>query len=298
MTSATGAEQTVDASGVGARLWAAARRTLTSMVMLAAFLAVLLAVAWSRTRANLRAQLGLLGRDMLVQQMLEQQKEDGALDDDDRVLVLNGQPLQIGVGVEDRSLDAIQAEHPGDCLPGGDGSVACLSDVGAGGFAAMLRGDFSGLEHLEYRLYEAKEDGRSFFFRLKPAEGFDPRAMLPSRDHDVPGPEHADVPRPPDSVRVLSAYERGRPYLMSMFLDRVGRSRESLTQWYRDRMSREQWTELPLEQVARERDLHPSTPAPLWFHRRGRTDQFVVLTFKEAEEGERPGTITTILEAQ
>lgn len=291
-------EQASARPGLRPGLRAAARRAVTTLLMLAAFLGILLAVAWSRTRANLRAQLGLLGRDMLVQQMLEQQKEDGALDDDDRVLVLNGQPLRIGVGVEDKSLDEIQEENPGDCLPGAEGSVACLSDVGAGGFAAMLRGDFSGLERLEYRLYQGTEDGRSFFFRLKPAEGFDPRAMLPSGDRDVEGPEHADVPRPPNSVRVLSAYERGRPYLMSMFLNREGRSRASLEQWYRERMSREHWNELPLEEVAREHGLHPRGPAPLWFHRPGRTDKFVVITFWEANDDERPRTMTTILEAQ
>ncbi len=291
-------EQTAGVAGIGARLVATAKRALTSLVVLAVFFAVLVAVAWSRTRANLRAQLGLLGRDMLVQQMLEHQKEDGSLDDDNRILVLNGQPLRIDVGVEDKSLEEIRAEHPGECWPEGEWSVTCLTDVGGGGIAAMLQGDFSGLERLEYRLYEAKEGGQTFFFRLKPAEGLDPLALLPSRDHDVPGPEHTDVPRPPDSVRVLSAYEQGRPYLMSMFLDREGRSRASLTQWYRERMSREQWNELPLEEVARERNLHPRTPAPLWFHRRGRTDKFVIITFREAGEGERPGTITTILEAQ
>ena len=89
----------------------------------------------------------------------------------------------------------------------------------------------------------------------------------------------------------MSAHERGRPYLASMFLGSVGMSPRELKSYYRENMDPRVWTE---SQLSDDPDDF------IVFRRNGAPHRFVTITFDpgEGEEDAESGTVTVIAEAQ
>ncbi|MEM9192248.1 MAG: hypothetical protein AAGF12_23950 [Myxococcota bacterium] len=278
------------------RIWRYLRVSAQLMVVLVVLGGVLSAVLWSRARGEVARQLHNFGQQMVDQRLLEM-KEDEALSHE-RVLRLNGQPIIIHVGkFEGDSDDALSDLEAGggacERVGGEDGSrsVSCFRSNQEQIFDPT---DLSTLGDVEYRLAVDgdEDDDDSFYLDMKPGDGFDVTALAPDGINDVPGRDHEDIPRPPNASRVMSAYEEGRPYMVSMYLSKADETGEELMEWYRDRMSRDHWVEVD---VAIDGDDKPV----LWYRRVNDPTRFAVLTFSAPRnEDAHQGTMTVITEAQ
>ena len=216
-------------------------------------------------------------------------------------LMLNGQPIEIEIGSSaEKSRQDVLAEIEGSCEQ---------IDTENESYKTCFEADQS--VSFADRLKEIADEGKShrprrnpislcafqrrwfprFFMSLKSGTGFNIQEFMPG-DNDVPGPEHSDLPRPPDSVRVLSSYEEGHPYLVSMLLSPAS-SKEELIRWYRENMSTETWIEIQPEDAQTDNST-------LWFRRTGAITRFITIHFDppQNEEEEQDGTMIVITEAQ
>ena len=154
-----------------------------------------------------------------------------------RCASVDGQMLQ--------QLEAVAADHPDDTRQpptsspvmrewnGQNGYVACLDlgpeSVPVTEIAERIRrfgqtGDVAAIGDMRYVFVErGSVDGetRTHFVALWTQGTFNVRAMFPESG-DAPGRDVPDVTRPPDSRRMLSGYERGEPYGLTVYASRDG----------------------------------------------------------------------------
>lgn len=269
-----------------ARIFAWLRSLVVLAIVGAVMLAITSAIVLSNARKQLHRGLTMVGTDLI--QQYEMNEEAGVVDGAPRVFVLNGQEINVRAAYDERDVDAVLASMPGECErfdeEDGRSHQTCVDGgLTFESIGSIAQGDSPDLSELRYRLAVGQDEGGTFYLELSPKESFDPQKLLSG---DVEGPEHADIPRPPGGRRFMSAYERGKPYLLSMFTGSE-RSIAEMKEFYRENMDPETW--IPVDDV--EDESH------LMYLRRGAPYRFVLLTFRpsKAEEGT---TLTAITEAQ
>ena len=269
------------------RVLVALRHMAVTAIFMAVVTAIVTSILLSHGRKQLHRGLTVISRDLLQLEMTEMKSDE---QEGPRVFVLNGQEIEVETGHQRASVDELMSDMEGDCHridEGEESHQTCMQD---GSTLADLRGLVTGeptdLSRLKYR-YAVGEGEGSFYVNLRPKTGFDPSSLW-DRTRDAPGPDHSDIPRPPDARRTISAHERGRPYLASMFLGSQGLSPRDLKSYYRENMSSEVWTEAQL----------PDDPNDfVVFRRNGAPHRFVTITFHPSDSEER-GIVTVIAEAQ
>lgn len=139
---------------------------------------------------------------------------------------------------------------------GSAGYVACLdlgeSSLGVTELAERLRrfgetGDVHDVGDMRYVFVEEYEhEGRttSHFVAMWTNGTFNVNRMFPERG-DAPGRDVEGVARPPESRRVLSSWERGEPYTISVYHTRTDEA--ELESFYRAALFRDGWSLLDTE---------------------------------------------------
>lgn len=132
------------------------------------------------------------------------------------------------------------------------GFVACLDARGArftvDELTRRLRrfgetGDVSDVGHLRYLYAERAENGRTRFIGFWSEGRLAVREMFPTTG-DAPGGEIEGVVRAPGLRRLLLAREEGEPYGVAIYAGAT--DREQAERHYREAMTRDGWTLLPL----------------------------------------------------
>lgn len=144
------------------------------------------------------------------------------------------------------------------------GYVACIDFGSSIGFAELTArieryrqsGDVSDIGEMRYVFVEEDEiDGapRTHFVAMWTTGSFSLARMFPE-EGDAPGRDIEGVGRPPEARRVLTGFERGVPYAMSVYQSRDDEA--DLERFYRRTLEREGFTFLDGER-------HPDAPRTL-----------------------------------
>ena len=147
---------------------------------------------------------------------------------------------------------------------GARGYVACIdfgSSIGFGELTARIdrygrSGDVSDIGEMRYVFVEQAEvDGapRTHFVAMWTAGSFNIARMFPE-EGDAPGRDIEGVGRPPEARRVLTGFERGVPYAMSVYQSRDDEA--DLERFYRRSLEREGFSFLDGQR-------HPDAPRTL-----------------------------------
>lgn len=296
----------------GARIrrhaWTAAKRS--AWVTVGATILMLAVV--SRLRDKMHDELGPLGARVLEWGEMAQAFDPGPTQNDDtqRVLVLNGQQLEIVTRSVDGSMESILADLQATCRAGsgdarqngGEGYFLCLEELGTlewpERFAAFSEShDVADLGPVRYVYVSERRDGSgALLVSMQPLGSFVLDDLVPDPNRDVAGGDPTSVPRPDGSRRVLSAEERGQPYGITMYGD-PRRSPEQMLAFYSDRVDRERFTLLDLRaaaaQIGEEYDERL-----LYFLDRSRPGGFVVLHVEETDATSPFRSYVTVMEAR
>jgi hypothetical protein len=81
----------------------------------------------------------------------------------------------------------------------------------------MASGDLEAIGHLRYMYAKKTDSGRTHLIRVWTDGPFNLYAMARNGDKDAPGTDPDDAPRPPDSVRLLSATVDVAPYAVRVY---------------------------------------------------------------------------------
>ncbi|MEM1414892.1 MAG: hypothetical protein AAGH15_08325 [Myxococcota bacterium] len=241
----------------------------------------------------------------------------------ERVLVINGQRVRITTGASTTNLEGFLAGVDARCARGdglaGEGAealgparrrmqddvgfVACL-DVGRDELdlaawrtrlaALQETGDLSALGDFRYTYATRRGEGETRFVRLEVIDSLRLEALSPERGRDVPGPELAQLPRPPGGDRILSAYEEREPYLVSMFAG-VPEEPEAFVGRYRALLDPGVWQEVDLPEGR-------ATPGLFLLHREEPARFAFVHVRRAADDDAAPEealrTMVTVVEAR
>lgn len=204
----------------------------------------------------------------------------GAPPEPTRDLALNGARVSFRTQTIDASIDDVLAHYESLCAGANAGFaqrlstqtgrsdeagyVACLDMSGADGDMGSLAkrflrfsetGNLGELGDLRYanarRVLGASGDG-TFLFTMWADSAVDLFRMLPSPAEDAGGSDLTGVPRPPDSRRVLSAWEAGQPSGVVVYRA-LGTSAAELESFYRNELSKQGWAIIqrhPFESVS------------------------------------------------
>jgi hypothetical protein len=151
-----------------------------------------------------------------------------------------------------------QAEFGDDSI----GGMAAL-DLGNGLSLKQLKpmvlklaeGKIGEVGHLRYLYFERTASGGTRYLTVWTDDQFDLTKFLPSGSEDAPGSDIDGVPRPPGSVRVLSADERGRLAQMAVYNGQG--SVETASMFYNARMQTLGWAPDPrFATYAAEKGMH------------------------------------------
>ncbi|HMA92333.1 MAG TPA: hypothetical protein VKP30_06585, partial [Polyangiaceae bacterium] len=170
-----------------------------------------------------------------------------------QTLWLNGERLWLASTVTSRSVSSVLDEFEQRCQPllksrgvdsDGMGHLACLANAPEHGSQSLLMrardfaqsGDLSQLGDVLYVV--ARPDTTSKFTHVISVwteDKFDLAAMF-SSSRDAPGADSETVPRPPNSVRILSANVAERPYALHLYTTRE--SPTSVIEYYEQELKR------------------------------------------------------------
>lgn len=234
----------------------------TGWVVVVATLVIM--VSMSRLRDRVHDELGPLGARVAEWGRLArafQPPDAGDEEDGERVLVLNGQEIEIVTRVVEGELPTVMEELRRDC-PGGDareqGAEAyflCIEDLSAAEWPGRIAAfadtqDVAELGKLRYT-YAERDDERGvvLLVTMRPVSSFRIDEIIPDADQDVAGADPTNVPRLEGLRRVLSAYERGEPYGVTMYGD-AARDPDAMREQYRAAIDPERFTEIDLEAAA------------------------------------------------
>jgi hypothetical protein len=235
----------------------------------------------------------------------------GSTDDTERVLVLNGQQLEIVTASVDDSMQTVLAELNETCragsgdtrVVGDDGYFFCLEELGTLQWPERFSRfsethDVADLGPMRYAYVSTQSDGEgSILVTMRPVGSFVLDHLVPDVQRDVAGTDPQNVPRPEGTRRVLSAEERGQPYGVTMFGD-PNRTRDELLAHYRTLVDPERFTLLDLEAAAER--IGEEFDEPLLYYLDQQTPGgFVVLHFEEPRESSSPfKSYVTVMEAR
>jgi hypothetical protein len=146
--------------------------------------------------------------------------------------------------------------------------------------------DLSEIGDLRF-VYAAEEEGDTVFVIMWTDGPFRVREMFPN-EGDSPGRDVDDVPRPPDSRRLLSAWEDSQPQSMTLYAGE-GSDAASLEVTYRASMPSAGWNLLEVPDAA----PRPEDAPPTLVYERG--ERMVILTFIDLHQG---GAQTSIMTAR
>lgn len=130
------------------------------------------------------------------------------------------------------------------CLdPGDDVDLSSSETLLARAERALQTGRIGELGHLRYIYVEryTEEQGRfgTHIVSIFSDDDLDVKRLFPERG-DAPGTDPEGVPRAEDLQRILSAFEVGKPYGMTLYTTREGNA-ERLASWYRRELPRAGW---------------------------------------------------------
>jgi hypothetical protein len=292
-----------------ARAWIAAKRTFWVVVG-----ATLLSLAvLSRLRDKMHDELGPLGARVVEWAQMARAFDagPGSTDDTERILVLNGQQLEIVTASVDDSMETVLAELNETCragsgdtrVVGDDGYFFCLEELGTLQWPERFSRfsethDVADLGPMRYAYVSTQSDGEgSILVTMRPVGSFVLDHLVPDVQRDVAGTDPQNVPRPEGTRRVLSAEERGQPYGVTMFGD-PNRTRDELLAHYRTLVDPERFTLLDLEAAAER--IGEEYDEPLLYYLDQQTPGgFVVLHFEEPRESSSPfKSYVTVMEAR
>ncbi len=289
--------------------WTAAKRTF--WVVLGATLLSLAVL--SRLRDKMHDELGPLGARVVEWAEMARAFEagPGSSDDAERILVLNGQQLEIVTASVDDSMQTVLAELSATCragsgdtrISGDEGYFFCIEDLGTLQWPERFSRfsethDVADLGPMRYAYVSTQSDGEgSILVTMRPVGSFVLDHLVPDVQRDVAGADPQNVPRPEGTRRVLSAEERGQPYGVTMFGDPT-RTRDELLAHYRTLVDPERFTLLDLEAAAER--IGEEFDEPLLYYLDQQTPGgFVVLHFEEPRESSSPfKSYVTVMEAR
>lgn len=231
-----------------------ARSTLWSALRFASFLALLLTIVLLLLLKQARAAVdeALLGVGASAMEY------PGARAGDARQLRLNGARLYFRTQTIDAGSHSVLDHYEASCDNGatfaalatisareaGRGYVACLDvareastlDGLVSGFVRFSRtGDIHELGQVRYAYaqpIEGSEGNRTFLLTMWTEDGLNLYEVLPREGRDAAGRDLGEVPRPPDSQRILSSSELGRSSSVAVYLAKAS-STLTLQQYYR-----------------------------------------------------------------
>lgn len=290
-------------------------RALAAMIVIALALVVVL---FLRVRGEIHQALGPLGAQLDQAGLLDELlREDQPISGEDRVLVINGQRLNLETETVDQPVAEALNRFMESCPAGAQLGQPVLSDDR--GYAICAHppdgesssltdrieafrdtSDIGALGRLEYAYATSFGDGgKTSMLRLASSDRFELDELIPADGRDAMGSDPHEFPRPPDGPRVLHSFEEGLPYALYVY-GRSRRTPEELTQWYRNEVDREIWIELDLQAEADRRGIPANVAGSLVFARRDEPTRFVMVELKEREANERrPGrTMVAIAEAR
>lgn len=213
------------------------------------------------------------------------QERDGQLHEQMMELV-RSEKLEVPQ-VEGSAVDSVLREQDDD-----RGFVACLDlgeeEVDVEGLLDRFEEfekslDLAEIGHLRY-VYARQGGGTTHFVAFWTQGRFPIREMFPV-EGDAPGADPDGVPRPPESRRVLSAYEKGHPQSMTMYVS-PSQDAGSLERFYRGEMADEGWTVLETE---RHRQLEDRPPMLVW----EREERMATVVFGTDEQKRGVATVLT-----
>lgn len=254
-----------------------ARRILrrAGLVLLVALFGAVLAGGWvyHGARAQVSENLWDLGSQMM-------RYADARRQDTPRDLVLNGQVIRLSSGMADRSprevldffearcaevdgdlgeeLAALRRDHPEAFRAGAGTGPVLREDDGRQGYVACMEldpsmttaelverlarfgesGDVADIGEMRFVFVEGSGE-RTHFVAMWTNGSFDLNRMFPE-EGDAPGQDAEGIARPPRSRRVLSSWERGEPYSISVYHTRDDEA--DLERFYRRELARGGWT--------------------------------------------------------
>ncbi len=129
-----------------------------------------------------------------------------------------------------------------------DGVVACAARNPQNGERTTLEGfrkfveswDVADVGLLRYVYARRLDNGRTHVLTVWTDGSFKLDAMVPPEGKDAPGSDPENVPRPPSSVRFLTASAEGRPHSVRIY--ESGQSAGALLKTYEDEMPKRGWT--------------------------------------------------------
>ncbi|MBX3251465.1 MAG: hypothetical protein KF901_30080 [Myxococcales bacterium] len=288
-----------------------ALRTLKATAWVVAAATLLILVSMSRLRDRVHDELGPLGARVAEWGRLARafQPPDSDSDEEgERVLVLNGQEIEIATRIVEGDLatamEALRRECPeGDTREqGGGGYFLCIEDLSAIEWPQRVAAfadsqDVAELGKLRYTYAEPDEErGIVLLVTMRPVSSFRIDEIIPDADQDVAGADPTNVPRVEGLRRVLSAYERGEPYGVTMYGD-ASRDPDALRERYRAAIDPERFTEIDLAAAAA-RIGETYDARVLYLLDRAQPGAFVVMHF-EPPSGPSPFRgYVTIMEAR
>lgn len=310
-----------DPSGAGfVRRWATwVFRFLVSGVIVALVFGV---VFYLRFRTELHRGMAPIGPRLAAAGFMQQLEMDDERPPGPRVLVLNGQRLQVRTEVVEASLEEALAQREEECPtreelgPGQqsdtDGYTICLHDetdpgpldLGSRMDDFMDTMDVADLGTIQYVYGQESERGRTMLLTLETTETFRLDQLIPM-EGDAQGSDPEDVPRPPDGRRIMHAFEENGPYYATIY-GRSAMTVHDLTRWYMDNMDQALWTRVDYAAVAEARgETIPDDVDMLFYRRNNDPQRFVAIDLeaveiREDDEGNplEGQTMVTILEAR
>ncbi|MCB9599583.1 MAG: hypothetical protein H6724_03300 [Sandaracinus sp.] len=273
--------------------------------------AIVMLTVVSRLRDKMHDELGPLGARVVEWADMARAFDPGptTTDDTERVLVLNGQQIQIVTQSVPDNVSTVLAELEASCRQGSgdarhtgsEGFFLCLEELGTLEWPARFSAfgeshDVADLGPIRY-VYVSERDEGALVVTMRPVGSFVLDDLVPDAERDVAGSDPTTVPRPEGGRRVLSAEERGQPYGITMYGD-PRRSPQELLTYYRDRVDRERFTLLDLEAAA-ERIGEEFDEPLLYYLDQTNPGAFVVLHFESPQGEDSPfKSYVTVMEAR
>lgn len=295
-------------SRLRARAWTAAKRTF----WIVGGSTLLILAVLSRLRDKMHDEMGPLGARVVEWAQMAQTFDPGpgSTNDSERILVLNGQQLEIVTATVDESVETVLAGLNESCragsgdmrVVGDDGYFFCLEELNTlqwpERFSRFSEShDVADLGPLRYAYVSTQSDGDgAIVVTMSPVGSFVLDDLVPDAARDVAGSDPVTVPRPEGTRRVLSAEERGEPYGVTMFGD-PNRTRDELLAHYRTLVDARRFTLVDLEAAAER--IGEEFDEPLLYYLDQQTPGgFVVLHFEEPRGSSPFKSYVTVMEAR
>jgi hypothetical protein len=147
-------------------------------------------------------------------------------------------------------------------------------------------GDLGAFGSLRYAYVKKTDSGRSHVLTAWTDEKFNIASVLPQEGVDSPGNEIPEVPRPPGTVRVVTARLEGTPFGVNTYEGTDGP--EKVIAWYDDEMRKQGWQSFDPEIEQNPENVDHERPVKVHLYEKGG----VVLTIASRPNGDDGKTTT------